>query len=53
MAKKTHLKMRAKCTSFFCDLFSNGFCSRCSRGIGFSHGLRPWKYLREGGAINQ
>jgi hypothetical protein len=21
------------------------------RGVGFSHGLWPWKYLREGGAI--
>jgi hypothetical protein len=24
-----------------------------SRGIRFSHGLWPWKYVREGGAINQ
>jgi hypothetical protein len=23
------------------------------RGVGLSHGLWPWKYLREGGAINQ
>jgi hypothetical protein len=23
------------------------------RGVGFSHGLCPWKSLREGGAINQ
>jgi hypothetical protein len=21
------------------------------RGVGFSHGLGPWKYMREGGAI--
>jgi hypothetical protein len=23
------------------------------RGVGFSHGLRPWKYLRDSGAIKQ
>jgi hypothetical protein len=23
------------------------------RSVGFSHGLRPWKYLRDGGVINQ
>jgi hypothetical protein len=24
-----------------------------SERVGFYHGLRPWKYLREGGSLNQ
>jgi hypothetical protein len=40
MAKKIPFENESKMhCSFSCDLFSNEFCSRCSRGIGFSHGL--------------
>jgi hypothetical protein len=40
MAKKTHLKMKAKCTVAFPAIyFQTISVSRCSRGIGFSHGL--------------
>jgi hypothetical protein len=35
------------------EVFSEVFKKRPIRGVGFSRELWPWKYLREGGAMNQ